>query len=216
MLAANASELPGELKHLIMVLALYANNQTGRGLTGQARLARYLGCGPRNVRKLLARLEAAWGAGTSPVGLLREKRWLNSDAYQLVVREGAPLALEITPDERPSSSANDRNPRAAHCGTAVPNERNSSSNQAELQFQKRPVKRNPRAYKLRSPSTEGTPEKTTPENESSQGGAAPAGASRAAGVESAQADADASAGGAAARAARVAAALAERNRSRAP
>lgn len=186
MLAAQCSELPQELKHLIHVLALNANNVTGRGLTGQATLGRYLGCGDRNVRKLLARLQAAWEAGDSPVGVLRSKRWLNSDAYQIVVREGAPLRLEREGDDRNSSSANDRNPRAGMTGTTVPHDRNSSSNQPEPQFQKRGMNRNPSSYKLRSLSTERTPEIATPEKRTTQGGPAPASASQAAGDETAE------------------------------
>lgn len=97
MLAADCSALPARLRHLIHVLALHADNQTGRGLSGQARLARYMGCSTRQLRRYIAELEAAWSSGSSPVGLLREGRFLNSDRYTLVIREDAPLQLVPDP-----------------------------------------------------------------------------------------------------------------------
>jgi hypothetical protein len=146
MLAADCSALPARLRHLIHVLALHADNTTGRGLTGQKRLARYLGVSDRHVRNLLAELEKEWQAGRSPVGVLREGRWLNSDRYTLVVREDAPLSLPSKAATRPSgprvvrnpSSGNNRNPSSAMTGTPVPLERNPSSgqppNEPEPQF----------------------------------------------------------------------------------
>lgn len=94
MLAADCSDLPSELRHFIHVLALHANNWNGRGLTGQALLARYMGVSRRSVVRLWARLDALWNAAQSPVGALREGRWHSSDAYTLVVAAGAPLRLE--------------------------------------------------------------------------------------------------------------------------
>jgi hypothetical protein len=105
MLAADCSTLPARLRHLIHVLALHADNQTGRGLSGQARLARYMGCSTRQLRRYIAELEAAWAAGESPVGLLREARFLNSDRYTLVIRDDAPLQL---PPEAPEGGSGPR------------------------------------------------------------------------------------------------------------
>ena len=171
MLAADCSALPSELRHLIHVLALHANNVTGRGLTGQARLAEYVGCTDRHIRRLLAKLDALWATGASPVGLLREKRWLTSDAYQLVVREGARLKYDRTP-----RSANNRTYTSGLTGHPGPDDRTYRSNQPDTQVRNGGVNRTPRSYNLHSGSTEPTVERST-EDQHSQGGHATAGAS---------------------------------------
>lgn len=179
MLAADCSELPRELRHLIHVLALHANNVTGRGLTGQSTLARYLGCSARSVRRQLAQLDELWAAGSSPVGVLREKRWLNSDAYQIVVRADAVLALPRSgpeADERSPMAANDRSPMTAMSGHPWPVNRPPMANQAVTHDQKEGVERSPVAYKLHSGSTEPSMELTTG-SQNYSGGAASAGAS---------------------------------------
>jgi hypothetical protein len=171
MLAADCSTLPSELRHLIHVMALHANNVSGRGLTGQETLARYLGCSSRTVRRLQARLDTLWESGESPVGLLREKRWLTSDAYQIVVREGAALALERSP-----VTGNERSPMTELTGHPWPHDRSPVTNQPDTGDQKGGVNRTPVAYKLRSGSTEPTTEPTT-EGSKLPRGAAAAGAS---------------------------------------
>lgn len=95
MLAAECCpELSTGVKHLVHVLALRADNVTGRGLTGQATVGLYMGLSRRQVTRLWAELDAAWKAGTSPVGTLRSKRYQNSDVYTIVVRENAALRLD--------------------------------------------------------------------------------------------------------------------------
>lgn len=94
MLAADCSGLPQQLRHFVHVLALHADNTSGRGLTGQAMLGRYMGLSSRQIRRLWARLDELWNAQQSPVTALREARWHTSDAYRMLVREDAPLRLE--------------------------------------------------------------------------------------------------------------------------
>jgi hypothetical protein len=152
MLAADCSSLPARLRHLIHVLALHADNTTGRGLTGQRRLARYMGVSDRHVRNLLSELEVAWAAGDSPVGVLRESRFLNSDRYTLVIRDDAPQPLTGPRVVRNPSSASYRNPSSAMTGSPRQVDRNPSSasppNEPEPQFLQSTL----------FPSTEGTTE----------------------------------------------------------
>jgi hypothetical protein len=119
MLAADCSDLPGRLRHLIHVMALHADNATGVGLTGQDRLGDYLGCGARHVRTMLTQLDELWESGVSPVRIVREKRFQNSDRYVIEVREGAPL-------ERPKRihrSGQERIPRSGSTGSTDPQKR---------------------------------------------------------------------------------------------
>lgn len=169
MLAADCSNLHPRLKHLVHVMALHADNVTGRGLTGQATLGRYMGLSGRQVRRLLHELEALWGAGRSPVGMLREKRWLNSDRYTVVVASGAPLQLSAGPrvvrttvasHDRTTMSANDRTRltnRADNRGRLTPNEADTVGLQtSEVSLQREP-QRNPSGKNLPSADASGAP-----------------------------------------------------------
>lgn len=143
MLAADCSPaLSPAQKHLVHVLALHADNTTGRGLTGQATLGLYMGVSARTVRRLMAELETLWAASQSPVGLLRSKRWLSSDAYHLVVRADAPLSLRVN---RPTMAAHDRSPLANEAAThdrLTPNEAVTSGLQSsEVSLQREPQRK---------------------------------------------------------------------------
>lgn len=88
--AARSPELTREVKHLVHVLALLADCNTGRGLAGQATIAFAMGCSTRTVARLWDQLDASWAAG-GPVGTIRKKRWRTSDRYTLLVQPGADL-----------------------------------------------------------------------------------------------------------------------------
>jgi hypothetical protein len=85
------SGLPPDLRHLLMVMAYKSDNDTGKGLTGQERIAEAMGLAPgkrgaREVRRKLERLEAA----AAPVRVVRTPRFKrdgtrNSDEYHLVI-----------------------------------------------------------------------------------------------------------------------------------
>lgn len=94
----SAPELPPRLKHLVLVLALHANYYTGYGFTGQTQLARYMGLGARQVRRLWSELDEAAKRGLSPVEARREARHHSSDGYTLIVREGAWIAPASGPE----------------------------------------------------------------------------------------------------------------------
>lgn len=106
MLAADCSSLPAAVRHLIHVLALHADNATGRGLTGQAQLARYMGLSTRQVRRLWASLDELWKRQESPVTALREGRWHTSDRYTLAVAKDA--VLRFAREDRADSPAGTR------------------------------------------------------------------------------------------------------------
>jgi hypothetical protein len=172
MLAADCSSLPARLRHLIHVLALHADNRTGRGLSGQARLARYLGVSDRQLRRYVAELEAAWAAGRSPVGIIREARFNNSDRYTLVVREDAPLVLPEGPSPlsgprvvRTPVSTTDRTPMTGTTGHRRPMNRSPMSGQ--------PPSEPDTSVHLSTlfPSTEGTTELERNKVSSAPGGA---------------------------------------------
>lgn len=57
--AACGSELPSELRHLLLVLALLGNSESGVGWSGQDRIARALGVSDRELRRLLVALDQA-------------------------------------------------------------------------------------------------------------------------------------------------------------
>lgn len=177
MLAADCSRLPSNLRHLIHVMALHADNTSGRGLTGQAALGRYLGVSGRHVRRLLTELESLWEGGLSPVGVLRNKRWLNSDAYTIVVRPEAPLALTpgsrvdrttVSANERITMSTNDRTRLSNRADTVVrvpPNEADTDVLQpSEVSLQREPQSKAqslPRAYASGAPPHATAEAKTT-------------------------------------------------------
>lgn len=84
--------LRAPLRHFAMVLAQLANWRTGRGIAGQGRLARAIGCNARTVRKLKAELSTTeqspvvvtWAHRSRPDGLN------GSDAYSITL---SPLGL---------------------------------------------------------------------------------------------------------------------------
>lgn len=80
-----ACSLPAELRAFVAALAHLADWRTGRGLSGQARVAAAMGISDRQVRRLRAQLEAlgetspvqvAWAPRGTPTGR-------TSDAYQI-------------------------------------------------------------------------------------------------------------------------------------
>lgn len=92
--------LSPELRHLIMVLAVLANRETGRGTSGQQQIGAAMGVSERTVRRLLAELSARLD---SPVRVERRQRrradgYRTSDAYQLV------LVSPVTDDRRGAAS----------------------------------------------------------------------------------------------------------------
>lgn len=85
--AVCASELPTDLRHLLMVMAYKADNQTGKGLSGQETIGAAMGCSLREVRRKLDRLAELT---TAPVRVDRRPRFLanghrTSDEYHLVI-----------------------------------------------------------------------------------------------------------------------------------
>jgi hypothetical protein len=86
--AVGASELPADLRHLLMVMAYLANSATGRGLSSQVTIGRFIGCNDRSVRQKLERLEALPDAPVRVVRHYRQRRdgrGRTSDEYQLVI-----------------------------------------------------------------------------------------------------------------------------------
>lgn len=140
--AVGASHLPADLKLLLFALAYLAESSTGRGFTGQARLAKFISCSDRAVRLKLERLEAT---PDSPVRIVRrprprrDGRGRTSDEYQLVlsgqastgsrlpVEQPRPIGSEL-PVEGPQAS--DDQPEAQSGPTGSP-----ASDQPEAGFQ---------------------------------------------------------------------------------
>lgn len=83
-----ASNLPQDLRHVLMVMAHLADHRTGRGLSSQETIARAMGCGAREVRRKLDRLARI---ADSPVQVVRRSRpradgrGRTSDEYHLVL-----------------------------------------------------------------------------------------------------------------------------------
>jgi hypothetical protein len=162
MLAADCCpELPTSVKHLVHVLALHADNLSGRGLSGQATIAQYMGLSRRQVNRLWAQLEASYAAG-GPVGTLRAKRWMTSDAYTLVVRPSAALSLDSRPESRSDIHDKVKVTSAAHEVTPTSNEgytgvtsTPSESDIRGLQSTEVPLQRGPQSKKPEGFKTSG-------------------------------------------------------------
>jgi hypothetical protein len=99
--AVCASNLPSDIRHLLMVMAYKADNETGRGWTGQQKLGAAIGCNDRSVRSKLERLETI---PDSPVRVERryrtsaDGRGRTSDEYHLVIQTNRqPAAAETAP-----------------------------------------------------------------------------------------------------------------------
>lgn len=133
--------LSPELRHLIMVLAVLANRETGRGTSGQQQIGAAMGVSERTVRRLLAELAARLD---SPVRVERHQRrrddgYRTSDAYQLVLvspatdgRKGAashrtPTAGDSLVTHDPSSLGSHRSREATSPVTGGPSHRSSAS-----------------------------------------------------------------------------------------
>lgn len=106
--AVGASNLPADLKLLLFALAYLAESSTGRGFTGQARLAKFISCSDRAVRLKLERLEAM---PSSPVRVVRrpraraDGRGRTSDEYQLVLSEPGSTGTGLPVEQaRPTGS----------------------------------------------------------------------------------------------------------------
>lgn len=106
--AVGASKLPADLKLLLFALAYLAESSTGRGFTGQARLAKFISCSDRAVRLKLERLQAT---ADSPVRIVRrprarrDGRGRTSDEYQLVLNDQASTGSVLpVKGERPTGN----------------------------------------------------------------------------------------------------------------
>jgi hypothetical protein len=105
------SSLPSELRHLIHVLSVAGDGQTGIGWTGQARLSAYLGVSDRTLRRWLAELDALAAAGKSPVHVERTGSYgdihgRGSDTYRLVLvapSDQADTADRLTGTDQPDA-----------------------------------------------------------------------------------------------------------------
>ncbi len=99
------STLPADLRHLLIVMAYKADNDTGRGITGQDTLGRLVGCGTREVRRKLDRLEALSDAPVRVVRRYRSRsdgRGRTSDEYQLeLTNRTCTSASTVPPTGRP-------------------------------------------------------------------------------------------------------------------
>jgi hypothetical protein len=112
--ATGASKLPADLKLLVFAMSYLADSKTGRGLTGQAKLGRFISCSDRAVRQKLEKLAAS---PDSPVQVVRrprsrtDGRGRTSDEYQLVLtnrkqtsgetRSPSGSSLPVEPDDQP-------------------------------------------------------------------------------------------------------------------
>jgi hypothetical protein len=90
--AAGASALPQDLRHLIFTMAYLADSKSGRGLSGQDTIGRFMGCSAREVRRKLDRLDAL----DSPVRIVRSPRYRKegrtSDEYRLELANRTPTS----------------------------------------------------------------------------------------------------------------------------
>lgn len=140
--AVGASKLPADLKLLLFALAYLAESSTGRGFTGQARLAKFISCSDRAVRLKLERLQAI---ADSPVRIVRrprarhDGRGRTSDEYQLVLNAqastGSPLPVKgdrptgnSLPVEQPGQGSDQPEAQSGPTGS-------SASDQPEAGFQ---------------------------------------------------------------------------------
>lgn len=88
--------LPAPLRHFAIVLAQLADWKTGRGIAGQGRLARAMGCGLRTVREHKAKLNAVtdspvtvtWKHRSRPDGLN------GSDSYMILPSDTGRILLD--------------------------------------------------------------------------------------------------------------------------
>lgn len=131
--AAGASNLPADLKLLLFAMAYLADSKTGRGLTGQAKLAKFISCSDRAVRLKLERLAAILD---SPVQVVRrprrrtDGRGRTSDEYQLVLTYRKPASGESAP---PTGSALPHEDEPS-TGTTLPDEaRTTADDQPEAE-----------------------------------------------------------------------------------
>lgn len=98
------STLPPDLRHLLIVMAYKADNETGRGISGQETIGRLVGCSDRAVRLKLERLAAMPEAPVQVVRHYRQRadgRGRGSDEYLLVLTNRKPASGET---ERPTGS----------------------------------------------------------------------------------------------------------------
>jgi hypothetical protein len=65
------SDVPREIRHLILTMAMTATSTTGKGLSSQATIGKLMGCDARTVRRYEAELESL---PDSPVAIERTRR----------------------------------------------------------------------------------------------------------------------------------------------
>lgn len=161
--AVNAPEctLRLEVRYLLTCLAQAAAGRTGVGLAGQARIAGMMGVTDRAVRKLFTELEQAVQDGTSPVRVVRRKRFLSdrrgrtSDEYeiQLINRNGGSACSDAsTGTAVPDAPAvqPERNERSTGTGRSF-NRNSGSGDQRRDQIRDQRSTSAPRSRKREKP-----------------------------------------------------------------
>jgi hypothetical protein len=99
--AVGGSDLPADIKLLLIAMAYLANRATGVGLSSQRTLGKFCSCSDRAVRMKLERLDAMTDAET-PVRVQtrhrhrRDGRGRTSDEYQLVLTNRKPVSASAT------------------------------------------------------------------------------------------------------------------------
>lgn len=119
--AAMRSTLPKEARHLVHVLSVLANSETGEGWHGQETIARLMGCSDRHVRTLLAVLEAPNGSGIRIQRRARfhhDGRGRTSDFWKLVSDADLPEEIDTT---------NRNTVPPEHCSTGTPRRTNRNA-----------------------------------------------------------------------------------------
>ncbi|MEO7032512.1 MAG: hypothetical protein ABI548_01670 [Polyangiaceae bacterium] len=114
--AVCASNLPPELRHLLLTLALAGSQDTGVGLHGQETIGRWMGVSRKTVLRYFQQLDQLAAAGQSPVRVERRRRGLKegrgrtSDEWRLVLipvsasLDSSPKAVTLkAPDQSPKA-----------------------------------------------------------------------------------------------------------------
>jgi hypothetical protein len=125
--AAMRSALPKEARHLVHVLSVLANSETGEGWHGQETIARLMGCSDRHVRTLLATLDKPNGSGIRierRARFHRDGRGRTSDFWKLVSDADLPEDIDTT-------NRNTVPPEQGSTGTPRPTNRNATTDQPE-------------------------------------------------------------------------------------
>ncbi len=121
------SSLPKEARHLVHVLSVLADSETGEGWHGQATIARLMGCTDRHVRALLALLER-----DNPSEVRLERRARFNSAGRGRTSDSWALRLQLDqPEQDDMTNWNTVPPEPRSAGTPSTTNRNATTDQPE-------------------------------------------------------------------------------------